>query len=83
MNDSNDKSELLSALAYKKLRELWEEKSRWEAACFELQERFTQLDQMEVHHDRMWSRDWNHDHFNGTNHVEQSVTTSQDHHDLN
>lgn len=83
MNDSNDKSELLSALAYKKLRELWEEKSRWEAACFELQERFTQLDQMEVHHDRMWSRDWNHDHFNGTNHVEESVTTSQDHHDLN
>jgi hypothetical protein len=83
MNDSNDKSELLSALAYKKLRELWEEKSRWEAACFELQERFTQLDQMEVHHDRMWSRDWNHDHFNGTNHVEQSVTTSQDRHDLN
>ncbi|SAM03277.1 hypothetical protein [Absidia glauca] len=34
-----DHFEVLSGLAYKKLRELWEEKLRWENACIELNER--------------------------------------------
>lgn len=80
MNDSSDKSELLSALAYKKLRELWEEKCRWEAACFELQEKFVQHEHMDVGQDRMWTRDWSHpDLFSNSNHVEESVVTLQDH----
>jgi hypothetical protein len=79
MTDSNDKSELLSALAYKKLRELWEEKCRWEAACYAMQERFTQIDQLDVGNDRGWSRgDWNHDLYANPSLVEESITTSQD-----
>ncbi|KAH8548533.1 hypothetical protein BGW37DRAFT_506522 [Umbelopsis sp. PMI_123] len=79
MNDTNDKSELLNALAYKKLRELWEEKCRWEAACYAMQERFTQVDQLDVGNDRIWSRgDWNHNLYTNPNHVEESVAASQD-----
>ncbi|CAM0138230.1 hypothetical protein VKS41_001471 [Umbelopsis sp. WA50703] len=79
MNDSNDKSEILNALAYKKLRELWEEKCRWESVCFDLQERFMQGEQLEVDHDRMWSRDWNHELYANSTHPEESVINSQDH----
>ncbi|KAI8583921.1 hypothetical protein K450DRAFT_220592 [Umbelopsis ramanniana AG] len=44
MRDSRDKSELLSALAYKKLRELWEEKCKWEGDCLELRDRLMELE---------------------------------------
>lgn len=79
MNDSNDKSEILNALAYKKLRELWEEKCRWESVCFDLQERFMQGEQLEVDHDRMWSRDWNHELYANSTHPDESIINSQDH----
>ncbi|KAI8089745.1 uncharacterized protein BX664DRAFT_333793 [Halteromyces radiatus] len=36
---SCDHFEVLSGLAYKKLRELWEEKLRWENACIELNDK--------------------------------------------
>jgi chromosome segregation ATPase len=44
MRDSRDKSELLSALAYTKLRELWEEKCKWEGDCLELRDRLVELE---------------------------------------
>lgn len=40
-----DHFEVLSGLAYKKLRELWEEKLRWENACIELNERLVAVGQ--------------------------------------
>ncbi|KAI8065435.1 hypothetical protein BC940DRAFT_304075 [Gongronella butleri] len=36
LRNTCDHFEVLSGLAYKKLRELWEEKMRWESACIEL-----------------------------------------------
>ncbi|ORZ21604.1 hypothetical protein BCR42DRAFT_407917 [Absidia repens] len=36
LNDTRDHFEVLSGLAYKKLREIWEEKLKWENACMEL-----------------------------------------------
>ncbi|CAO3612175.1 unnamed protein product [Cunninghamella blakesleeana] len=36
LDETKDHFEVLSALAYKKLRELWEEKLKWENACIEL-----------------------------------------------
>ncbi|KAG2172081.1 hypothetical protein INT43_001558 [Umbelopsis isabellina] len=44
MRDSRDKNELLSALAYKKLRELWEEKCKWEGDCLELRGRLMEME---------------------------------------
>ncbi|CAO3587231.1 unnamed protein product [Absidia cylindrospora] len=38
-----DHFEVLSGLAYKKLRELWEEKLRWENACIELNDRLVTI----------------------------------------
>jgi hypothetical protein len=40
-----DHFEVLSGLAYKKLRELWEEKLRWENACIELNDRLATVGQ--------------------------------------
>jgi hypothetical protein len=40
-----DHFEVLSGLAYKKLRELWEEKLRWENACIELNDRLVTIGQ--------------------------------------
>jgi predicted DNA binding CopG/RHH family protein len=39
LEETRDEYELLSGLAYKKLREVWEEKVRWENACIEAKER--------------------------------------------
>lgn len=39
LHQAQDQFEVLSGLAYIKLREIWEEKVRWETACFELQAR--------------------------------------------
>ncbi|KAI7868624.1 hypothetical protein BDF14DRAFT_1880875 [Spinellus fusiger] len=39
LEETIDNFEVLSGLAYKKLRELWEEKMRWENACIELRDR--------------------------------------------
>ncbi|KAL0082248.1 hypothetical protein J3Q64DRAFT_1695464 [Phycomyces blakesleeanus] len=39
LEETMDNFEVLSGLAYKKLRELWEEKMRWENACVELRDR--------------------------------------------
>ncbi|KAG2236289.1 hypothetical protein INT48_001352 [Thamnidium elegans] len=39
LNDTRDQFEVLSGLAYKKLREVWEEKTRWENACIETKEK--------------------------------------------
>ncbi|KAI8341046.1 hypothetical protein BC941DRAFT_415702 [Chlamydoabsidia padenii] len=36
LDDTKDHFEVLAGLAYKKLREIWEEKQRWENACMEL-----------------------------------------------
>ncbi|ORZ17327.1 hypothetical protein BCR42DRAFT_30323 [Absidia repens] len=43
-----DHFEVLSGLAYKKLRELWEEKLRWENACIELNDRLVIIGQNNV-----------------------------------
>ncbi|KAI8344786.1 hypothetical protein BC941DRAFT_464995 [Chlamydoabsidia padenii] len=40
-----DHFEVLSGLAYKKLRELWEEKLRWENACIEMNEQLLAMGQ--------------------------------------
>jgi hypothetical protein len=39
LEETRDQYEMLTGLAYKKLREVWEEKSRWENACIETKER--------------------------------------------
>ncbi|KAI9361757.1 hypothetical protein BD770DRAFT_408251 [Pilaira anomala] len=39
LEDTRDQFEVLTGLAYKKLREVWEEKTRWENACNETKER--------------------------------------------
>ncbi|OZJ05349.1 hypothetical protein BZG36_01578 [Bifiguratus adelaidae] len=44
MQDSRNKFEVLSGLAYRKLRELWEEKCRREMECLELEERCEELE---------------------------------------
>lgn len=43
IDNSADQFEVLSGLAYKKLRMLWEEKVRWENAYFDLQEQYPQV----------------------------------------
>ncbi|KAI7885035.1 hypothetical protein K492DRAFT_234380 [Lichtheimia hyalospora FSU 10163] len=51
LDETCDHFETLSGLAYKKLRELWEEKNHWENACIELRERLfstSMLDQSHV-----------------------------------
>ncbi|KAI8988933.1 hypothetical protein BDB01DRAFT_719147 [Pilobolus umbonatus] len=40
-----DHFEVISGLAYKKLRELWEEKMRWENACMALRDRLLSMEQ--------------------------------------
>ncbi|KAI7855660.1 hypothetical protein BDC45DRAFT_505577 [Circinella umbellata] len=47
MKESTDKFEVLSGLAYMKLRELWEEKMRWEEAYFTLNERLDEVQQQQ------------------------------------
>lgn len=39
LEETRDQFEVLSGLAYKKLREVWEEKTRWENACIETKEK--------------------------------------------
>lgn len=39
LDETCDHFEVLSGIAYKKLRELWEEKTHWENACIELRDR--------------------------------------------
>lgn len=38
LEDACDHFEVLSGLAYKKIRELWEDRSRWEDACLQVKE---------------------------------------------
>lgn len=45
LEDALDHFEVISGLAYKKLRELWEEKMRWENACMELRDRLVVMEQ--------------------------------------
>ncbi|KAI9263296.1 hypothetical protein BDA99DRAFT_509866 [Phascolomyces articulosus] len=45
MQESTDQFEVLSGLAYMKLRELWEERMRWEEAYFTLNERLEEIHQ--------------------------------------
>ncbi|KAI9476559.1 MAG: hypothetical protein EXX96DRAFT_577559 [Benjaminiella poitrasii] len=45
LEDALDHFEVISGLAYKKLRELWEEKMRWENACMELRDRLLAIEQ--------------------------------------
>lgn len=45
LENALDHFEVISGLAYKKLRELWEEKMRWENACMELRDRVLALEQ--------------------------------------
>ena len=47
MKESTDQFEVLSGLAYMKLRELWEEKMRWEEAYFTLNERLDEIHQQQ------------------------------------
>ncbi|KAI8062691.1 hypothetical protein BC940DRAFT_308134 [Gongronella butleri] len=54
LDNTRDHFEVLSGLAYKKLRELWEEKSRWESACMDLSQQVLALQQkdetQDTHH---------------------------------
>ncbi|CEP18322.1 hypothetical protein [Parasitella parasitica] len=45
LEEALDHFEVISGLAYKKLRELWEEKMRWENACMELRDRLVVMEQ--------------------------------------
>ncbi|ORX48247.1 hypothetical protein DM01DRAFT_1338712 [Hesseltinella vesiculosa] len=45
LDNTRDHFEVLSGLAYKKLRELWEERLRWENACMELSQQVLALQQ--------------------------------------
>ncbi|KAI7901298.1 uncharacterized protein BX663DRAFT_514049 [Cokeromyces recurvatus] len=45
LEDALDHFEVICGLAYKKLRELWEEKMRWENACMELRDRLIDMEQ--------------------------------------
>lgn len=45
LENALDHFEVISGLAYKKLREIWEEKMRWENACMELRDRVVVLEQ--------------------------------------
>lgn len=45
LEEALDNFEVISGLAYAKLRELWEEKMRWENACMELRDRLLALEQ--------------------------------------
>ncbi|KAI8328669.1 hypothetical protein BD560DRAFT_417099 [Blakeslea trispora] len=45
LENAYDHLEVMSGLAYKKLRELWEEKMRWETACMELRDRLLAMEQ--------------------------------------
>ncbi|KAI9492627.1 hypothetical protein BDB00DRAFT_426042 [Zychaea mexicana] len=45
LEETCDHFEVLSGLAYKKLRELWEERTRWENACIELRDRLLEMNQ--------------------------------------
>ncbi|KAI8982461.1 hypothetical protein BDF20DRAFT_474276 [Mycotypha africana] len=47
LENALDNFEVISGLAYKKLRELWEEKMRWENACMELRDRLLMLEQQQ------------------------------------
>ncbi|KAI8077858.1 uncharacterized protein BX664DRAFT_343688 [Halteromyces radiatus] len=47
LNDTRDHFEVLSGLAYKKLREIWEEKLRWENACMELNQQLLLVQQQQ------------------------------------
>lgn len=45
LENTLDHFEVISGLAYKKLREVWEEKMRWENACMELRDRLVLMEQ--------------------------------------
>jgi hypothetical protein len=45
LEEALDHFETISGLAYKKLRELWEEKMRWETACMDLRDRLLVMEQ--------------------------------------
>ncbi|CAO3700753.1 unnamed protein product [Rhizopus stolonifer] len=45
LEEALDNFEVISGLAYKKLREIWEEKMKWENACMELRDRLLAVDQ--------------------------------------
>lgn len=45
LEEALDYFEAISGLAYKKLREIWEEKMRWETACMDLRDRLLVMEQ--------------------------------------
>lgn len=47
LDETCDHFEVLSGLAYKKLRELWEEKTHWEHACIEMRDRLLDASQQQ------------------------------------
>lgn len=48
LEETVDHFEVLSGLAYKKLREVWEEKIKWENACMQIKERCWQDHQQQI-----------------------------------
>ncbi|KAG0769673.1 hypothetical protein G6F57_005745 [Rhizopus arrhizus] len=48
LEEAMDQFEVLSGMAYKKLREVWEEKVRWENACMQVKERCWQDHQQQI-----------------------------------
>ncbi|KAG2200745.1 hypothetical protein INT47_002789 [Mucor saturninus] len=47
LENALDHFEVISGLAYKKLREVWEEKMRWENACMDLRDRLVSMEQQQ------------------------------------
>ncbi|KAI8144167.1 hypothetical protein BJV82DRAFT_667999 [Fennellomyces sp. T-0311] len=45
LEETCDHFEVLSGMAYKKLRELYEDRLRWESSCYELRERLLEMNQ--------------------------------------
>lgn len=50
LDDTKDHFEVLSGLAYKKLREIWEEKLRWENTCMDLNQQLMMMAQQPEGH---------------------------------
>ncbi|KAI8091177.1 uncharacterized protein B0P05DRAFT_526454 [Gilbertella persicaria] len=48
LEETRDQFEVLSGLAYKKIKEVWQEKIRWEEACMQVKERCWQDHQQQI-----------------------------------
>ncbi|KAI7852630.1 hypothetical protein BDC45DRAFT_183954 [Circinella umbellata] len=69
LEETCDHFEVLSGMAYQKLRELWEERTRWENACIELRDRLLEMN----HHQGLTSMEDLNDFPNSEYIIEEQV----------